>query len=174
MRRIVVTGSECTGKTTLARELAAALHVPWIPEYARDYAEGRAAALTAHDVEPIARGQVAREDSIIAHGDADGLVVLDTDLVSTTVYAEYYYGSCPPWIMDEARRRLGQLYLLCAPDIPWHADGVRDQPEARTELHARFAARLRELRARVLPVSGLGDRRLQHALAAVRGWRATC
>lgn len=173
MHRIVVTGSESTGKTTLARELAGALHAPWVPEYSRDYAEGQARQLTAHDVDPIARGQVAREDAVIAHGDADGLVILDTDLVSTTVYAEYYYGSCPPWIMEEARRRLGQLYLLCAPDIPWYADGIRDQPEARAELHARFEARLGALGALVLAVSGLGDRRLQHALAAVRGWRAT-
>ena len=37
MIRVVVTGSECTGKTTLAADLAARLSVPWVPEYARQY-----------------------------------------------------------------------------------------------------------------------------------------
>src|SRR5690348_11436432 len=42
--------------------------------------------LDAGDVEPIARGQIAAQDRALAdaHG---GLLVLDTDLVSTTVYA---------------------------------------------------------------------------------------
>ncbi|MFM9012689.1 MAG: AAA family ATPase, partial [Gemmatimonadota bacterium] len=33
--RVVLIGPECTGKTTLARGLAAALGAPWTPEAAR-------------------------------------------------------------------------------------------------------------------------------------------
>ena len=171
--RIVVTGSESTGKTTLARELAQALGVPWVPEYSRDYAEARGGVLSAADVEPIARGQVAREDEVIASiAPEQRLLVLDTDLVSTTVYAEHYYGSSPVWIMAEARQRLGGLYLLAATDIPWSADGVRDRPGERAELHRRFAGRLQELGATVAEVEGLGSLRLERALAAVRAWQA--
>lgn len=171
-RRIVVTGSESTGKTTLARDLADALGTAWIPEYARDYASARQAALTVDDVEPIGRGQAAREDAIIALVPAGRDVVLDTDLVSTMIYGEHYYGHAPRWVKEQAVMRQGDLYLLCAPDLPWEADGVRDQPFARHELHATFAAQLRALGALVLPVAGKGARRLQSALAAVRGWRA--
>jgi NadR type nicotinamide-nucleotide adenylyltransferase len=173
LARIVVTGSECTGKTTLARELAGALAVPWIPEYARDYAEARGGVLSAADVEAIARGQVAREDETIAGAAGSApFIVLDTDLLSTAVYAEHYYGVCPPWILEEARRRLGDLYLLAATDIPWQADGVRDRPGARAELHERFVKRLHDQQAVTVPIDGLGPRRLENALAAVRGWRA--
>jgi NadR type nicotinamide-nucleotide adenylyltransferase len=171
VQRIVVTGSESSGKTTLARELAAVLRVQWIPEYSRDYAESLTRTLTADDVEPIARGQMAREDQILG-ALSSSMIVLDTDLVSTTVYAEHYYGQCPSWIKDEARRRLGALYLLALPDLPWEADGVRDQRFARLELHAQFMARLREFGALVLEVDGFGERRLENAMAAVRGWRA--
>ena len=76
------------------------------------------------------------------------------------------------WILAAARARLGDLYLLCIPDIPWEADGVRDQPSARRELHECFAARLAEWNATVVVVGGVGAHRLEHALAAVRGWRA--
>ena len=172
VRRIVVTGSESSGKTTLARRLAAVLRVQWIPEYSRDYAESLTRALTADDVEPIARGQMTREDQILGAA-SSSMIVLDTDLVSTTVYAEHYYGQCPAWIKDEARRRLGALYLLALPDLPWEADGVRDQRFARMELHTQFIARLREFGALVLEVGGSGPRRLENAVAAVRGWRAS-
>lgn len=171
-RRIVFTGSESTGKSTLAQQLAAALGTDWIPEYSRDYAELRDGVLSADDVEPIARGQVAREDDWAATHPSAREVVLDTDLVSTTVYAEFYYGRCPPWILEEAQRRLGDLYLLCDLDLPWLADGVRDQPHARLGVHTRFEERLAAFGANVVTVSGVGDRRLQAAMAAVRGWRA--
>lgn len=174
MQRIVVTGSESTGKTTLASDLASWLGVRSIPEYARTYAEAKGGLLGPEDVDPIARGQMAREDDVIAAAATEGLVlvVLDTDLVSTTVYSESYYGSTAPWITAEARRRRGDLYLLADTDVPWSADGVRDRPDARREIHDRFVARLREMGAAWVSIDGLGARRLEHAIAAVRGWRA--
>lgn len=173
MQRIVVTGSESTGKTTLARDLAAWLGVPWVSEYSRAYAEAKGDVLSADDVDPIARGQMAHEDDLIGEA-ADGLslVVLDTDLVSTPVYAEHYYGASPPWIAVEAARRMGDLYILAETDIPWSPDGVRDRPLARREIHERFRKRLRDLGATWVAVDGLGPRRLEHAIAAIRGWRA--
>lgn len=173
--RVVVTGSESTGKTTLAFDLARALGTHWVAEFSRDYARQAQRALTAADVEPIARGQREREDRAIAawHVAFDGMpapppLILDTDLVSTTVYAEHYYGACPPWILTEGRARLGDLYLLCEPDLPWEADGVRDQPVERAQLHEAFRSRLREFGARVAPISGIGSQRLEQALAAMR------
>ena len=91
----------------------------------------------ADDVAPIAIGQRAGEDRGVAEWglrwgpNADWPpVVLDTDLLSTTVYAEHYYGACPEWIKRAARARMGSLYLLCEPDLPWSPDGVRDRPTA--------------------------------------------
>ncbi|MEO6447219.1 MAG: ATP-binding protein [Gemmatimonadaceae bacterium] len=178
--RIVVIGGESTGKTTLARDLARALRTNWVPEYSREYAERLERELTAADVEPIARGQMAAEDEGALEA-AGGYtrsslvkqeVVLDTDLVSTTVYAELYYGHCPTWILEAARARLGDLYLLCLPDLPWEPDGVRDRPLHRVEVLQRFTSRLTEWNATVMTISGGGTQRLEHALAAVRGWRA--
>ena len=74
--------------------------------------------------------------------------------------------------MTAARTRLADLYLLGAIDLPWTADGVRDQPHARAELERRFRDRLRAFGATVIPIDGRGARRIEHALAGVRGWRA--
>jgi NadR type nicotinamide-nucleotide adenylyltransferase len=163
---IVVTGSECTGKTTLARELADHFSAPCAPEFAREYLERKGAPLVAGDVEAIARGQVAGEDT--ASAGASGVMIRDTDLVSTVVYAHHYYGACPAWIEREARTRLGDLYLLLHPDVPWVADGLqRDRPSERELLHGLFTQRLRSLGARVADITGDWDTRRARAFDAV-------
>jgi NadR type nicotinamide-nucleotide adenylyltransferase len=170
-RRIVITGSECTGKTTLARALARDLGAILVPEFARAYAESKAGPLGAADVEPIARGQIRAEDEAIERARAEGnpLLVLDTDLVSTTVYARHYYGACPPWIDEAALARRGDLYLMCDVDVPWVSDAARDRPHHRDEIHAMFVDALERLGARWAPVRGLGDVRVDVARGAVRG-----
>jgi nicotinamide riboside kinase len=95
------------------------------------------------------------------------LVFLDQDLLSTVVYAKHYFGSCPLWIERLAASRRADLYLLCRPDLPWAADGVRDRPAAREEIHALFAAALAAAGARVVEVTGRGSEREARAVAAL-------
>ena len=165
VRRVVVTGSESTGKSWLAQRLAQRFDTVWVPEFARQYALQKAAPLDALDVEPIARGQIKAEDAVLSR--AGHLAILDTDLVSTVVYAEHYYEKCPPWIEDFARKRLADLYLLCDIDVPWVPDRARDRPHAREALHAAFQDRLERLGAHYTPIRGTWEEREAGAVAAV-------
>lgn len=170
MIRVVVTGSECTGKTTLARALAAHYGTTWSPEYARTFVEKKGAPPVAADVDTIARGQMHGEDRAATRAAADGggLVVLDTDLFSTLVYARHYYGSVPVWIEDAARERRGALYLLADIDVPWEADGLqRDRPGERELLQALFRSTLSAHGLPLIELRGPADRRLVEAIAAV-------
>lgn len=164
--RICLTGPECTGKTTLAQQLARELGVSWVPEFARDHAETCGHALTADDVEPIARGHLSSEER--ATGD---LVILDTDLLSTVVYARHYYGACPTWIEQAARERRADLYLLLDTDVPWEPGPARDGGgEVREDLFDAFRAALDEFETRWEIISGMGKERLEaviHASAEV-------
>ena len=149
--RLCLTGPECTGKSTLAAQLAREFGTVWVPEYAREYAETHGNVLTAADVEPIARGQMASED---AARDAER-IVLDTDLISTVVYARHYYGSCPQWIEAEALRRRADLYLLLDTDCIWLPDPARSPtPDDREDLFDAFRAALDEFDTRWHIVSG--------------------
>lgn len=154
--RIVLTGPESTGKTELARALAERFVTDWSPEYVREYAEACGSELTLDDHEPIARGQMAGEDAAVARAAALGadVVLLDTDLVSTAVYCEHYYGHCPPWIEETARARRAALYLLLDVDVPWVPDVVRDRADRRDELLAEFRDWLERVGARWALVSG--------------------
>jgi NadR type nicotinamide-nucleotide adenylyltransferase len=167
---VVVIGSECTGKTTLARELAARFDAPWSGEFAREYLDWKGAPLDASDVEAIARGQVEAEDAGMAAARAAGagVVVKDTDLVSTVVYANHYYQRCPGWIEQAAGERLGDLYLLLHPDVPWVADGLqRDRPAERERMHDLFQRRLNAYRAAVVNITGGWPVRHARAVDAV-------
>lgn len=167
--RVVLTGSESTGKSILAHELAARYHAELTPEYSREYALARHNVLGPGDVEPIARGQMTLEDDHIATARANHatLVIQDTDLLSTAVYAAHYYGACPAWITDEARRRRPDLYLLLEIDVPWVADGVRDQEHAREPTQQRFRDAVAASGAQFMVIGGDWTARRGQAVAAI-------
>jgi len=134
--RVVLTGSESTGKTTLAADLSRHYGALWLPEYVRDYLEWKGQPLDPSDVEPIARGQIAAQDQALER--AGRLLLLDTDVLSTVVYAEHYYGSCAEWIRTAAVVRRADVYLLCDIDVPWTNDPQRDRPHSRSAMQALF------------------------------------
>jgi len=178
---VTVTGPESTGKTTLAARLAKLLDTAWSPEASRGYLERRLArgvapdaALGAAHVGPIAVAQVDLEEAAAREAAARRrpLVVRDTDLVSTVVYARHYYGACPAWIERAARRRRAALYLLCDVDVPWIPDPARDRPRDREALHAAFVATLAALGCEVARVRGGWAAREEQAAAAVRALAA--
>lgn len=168
-RRVALTGSESTGKTALAPRLAGHFGTVWTTEYAREHLDRKqrelGAPLDERDIEPIARGQLAEEDRQARK--ANRLLVLDTDLVSTVVYARHYYGRCPAWIEQAARERRAHLYLLLKPDVPWVADPQRDRGDRRDEMHALFRATLTELGARFVEIGGDWPERFRQCVAAV-------
>jgi NadR type nicotinamide-nucleotide adenylyltransferase len=167
--RVVITGSESTGKSQLAHNLAEHFGCLWVREQSRGYADRVGWSLTAEDVSPIASAQIAAEDAGMTDAIRrnDRWLFLDTDLLSTVVYARHYYGACPSWVEAEARARLADLYLLSDIDIPWTSDGIRDRPHAREELQAAFRATLAEFNARTCSIRGVGESRLAAALRCI-------
>jgi len=166
VRRVVVTGSECTGKTTLAEALAERYRTVWIPEYSRQFVREKGRPPEYADVEAIARGQIGIEDDLASHG--HDLVIQDTDLLSTVIYSRHYYGDCPRWIEDALAKRTPDLYLLAGIDVPWTADGSqRDRGHMREEMHALFRRELIERESRFIEVRGSHTTRMSVAQRAI-------
>ncbi len=166
--RVVVTGSESTGKSRLAADLAAHYGAELVPEFVRGYAEARGAPLIFADHGPIAHGQIALEDK---HAEVArrgrGLLVQDTDLLSTVVYCNHYFGACPPWIADAARDRRPDLYLLPGIDVPWIPDGIRDREDRREEMHDLFLEAVAASGAPFVTIEGTWEERWRRAVESV-------
>jgi HTH-type transcriptional repressor of NAD biosynthesis genes len=168
VRRLVVTGPESTGKTTLAERLAGHFETVCVPEFARAHLDAKYAGREVPsppceegDIPVIARGQMASEDE--AARTANRLLVCDTDLYLTCLYAEEFFGHCPEWIREAAATRPADLHLLLDADVPWTADPQRDRPHRRAQLFARLREALEEGGRRYVVVSGSWDERWAQA-----------
>lgn len=168
VQRVAVVGAECTGKTTLARELAEHFRTIWVPEFARSYLESRGGTCAWEDMVRIAHGQMQAEDEAI--GRANRLLFCDTDLLTTSLWSHHYFKKCDIEIMANANAREFALTLLLAPDLPWVNDGLRDCPSLKDRkwFHARLREGLEKRKRRFAEITGQEDERLRNALQAIK------
>ena len=85
--RIVIIGSENSGKTTLCEHIASISKMDFNPEYAREYCLLNENDLSYEDVMPIATGQNISELEYINESKGQFLI-FDTNLLSTIIYSK--------------------------------------------------------------------------------------
>ena len=164
--RVVITGPESTGKSTLSAQLAQRTGGTWVPEYARTYIESLQRPYTREDVETIARHQISEMRELERQS---GLIIFDTWLILTKVWLEVVYGDSPGWLSDAIRSSQVDLFLLCVPDLPWVPDPVRENGgEMRNVLFNRYAAEISRYGFKWVFVQGEGEARIQNAMNALR------
>ena len=159
MRKVVITGPESSGKTTLAKSMADHFQVPWVSEFAREYLNGLDRPYEEKDLLAIARGQIKQENE--AASTSPRVLICDTSLMVLKIWSEYRYGRCHPWILEQIERRPVDLYLLCSPDIPWEPDPQRENPNDRDELFKLYQRALLNQPTRII----CGDRQERFVLA---------
>ena len=143
-RRVVITGAESTGTTTLARALAERLGTAWVPEVGRAVSEARGLPYvwTDADFEMIARRQQLDEDrAALVCGP---VLVCDTDALATCIWQERYMGRSTGPVEAIAASRSYALSVLTSDDIPFVQDGLRDGEHLRGWMTERFRERLRD------------------------------
>ncbi len=149
---IIVTGPESSGKTTLSRAVAAHFNGTWVPEYARHYLEKRHGRYEKKDLLRIARGQYLWERYMAQQGPAP--LVSDTSMLVLKVWSDYRFGQTHSWILERLRHSPQPLYLLCAPDIPWTEDPLRENPHDRELLFDIYRKELEGLGAPYAVIRG--------------------
>ena len=170
LKRVVIFGTESTGKTTLAKKLAEHFGAPWSPEFVREFWDLHDGKITAIDLGTIALGQMANEDHAAAQ--AKRVVFFDTDLLTCTLWDDVLFpGDCPRWVRAEAELRVRgvTLWLLCDTDIPFAPDPQRCFPDAAGREKGRKLWR-EALEKRLLPfveIRGDQTEREAAAIAAV-------
>jgi nicotinamide riboside kinase len=147
MHKIIVTGPESSGKTTLCKSLSKHFNLPFSKEYAREYLDALNRDYNQEDLLKIAKGQLKSEQNT---------QLLDTDLITIKIWSKYKYGSCDKWILEQIEKQKSEnrFYLLCKPDIPWKADPLRENPNDREELFEIYKKELESLAQNYFIVEG--------------------
>ncbi|MDD3267095.1 MAG: multifunctional transcriptional regulator/nicotinamide-nucleotide adenylyltransferase/ribosylnicotinamide kinase NadR [Burkholderiales bacterium] len=146
LKKVLITGTESTGKSTIVRYLAKIFNTSWSEEvgryYARDNLNGKENLLSYSDFSRIAWLQ--KEQDLQAYKTANKLVFIDTDAIVTNYYCKLYCNNINEvvesialenWAKDE-----WDLILYMEPDVPWIDDNQRlngDQ-ETREELNKQL------------------------------------
>ena len=159
--KVVLTGPECSGKTTLATQLAEHFGVSIAPEPARGYLQPEQVyqpsdllQLTAVQRRLEVKEPVRRQ-------------VFDTDLQTIYIWWQEKFGPAPEVLRRayaEYSSQCDRRYLLCRPDIPWKYDPLRENPDDRDRLYELYR---NDLNARGLVfglIEGQADQRFKCAV----------
>ena len=126
--KIAFTGPESSGKTTMAELIAEAYSTTFIPEYAREFLKDKT-TYTLADLDVIAKQQVE-----LCKASKNTLVISDTEMAVMLIWSKEKFKEVSPIIQSYWESQDFDHLFLCAPDIPWEADKLRENPLDRERL----------------------------------------
>lgn len=124
VKKILITGTESCGKSTLTQNLAKEFNTNFVLEIGREYSYEKGNFLTANLFDEIGILHYAEQLKNIKH--SNKLIFVDTDAIVTMYYKEMYGFNVYSPILDSiARTQDYDLILFLEPDVPWVDDGIR-------------------------------------------------
>ena len=165
LKRIVITGPESTGKSSLAKYLGEYFNCPYTDEQARKYLNNLIRPYQYEDLEAIGRLQVNTEEN--QNDPEKPFLFCDTDLITIKIWSDYRFGKTALWILQQIEQRHYDYYLLCRPDIPWEADPLRENPHDREELFQLHREILEYYNKQYAIVEGMGEERMEMAVSLI-------
>ncbi len=171
-KKVVIIGPESTGKSYTTRFLANYYKGVFVEEYAREYLTVNGIEYGFKDLYPIAEGQIRNEEEGVkkAKEENKNLLFIDTDLYVIKVWSEFVFGKCDNQILSQIAERKYDLYLLCATDLPWVKDEMREYPDLETReiLFRHYKDIMVQQSVPFTIVAGNYKERLQAAIEAVK------
>lgn len=158
IKKIILTGPESTGKTTLAKQLAQVYNTVWVPEFARTYLKGLNRPYREDDLLKIAQGQDDLESFFSKK--TNQYLFCDTSMLVMKIWSEYRFGKCHPWILEQLENEKNAIYILCGTDILWEYDEQRENPKDRNELYAKYLSELKFYQKKIIEVAGSQEVRI--------------
>jgi NadR type nicotinamide-nucleotide adenylyltransferase len=164
-RKVCLFGPESVGKSTLAEQLARHFNTCFVPEFARTLIEENGGNITFEDIETIAIGHQEAIEAALPQ--ANRLLFVDTDALTTQIWSEALFGRSPEMLEARIRETSFDLYLLLDVDVPWVSDVVRFRPENRQAFFNTCHQALERYHKRYVVIRGGWEVRFQQAVCEV-------
>ena len=165
MIKIVITGPESCGKSTLAKDLSIYYDAPLVEEFSREYLEKTRGHYCESDLYEIARGQLQREQEALKQ--QPQLIICDTGIHVIKIWSSYKYGRCDQRILRMVSKYTADLFLLVDCDIPYEEDKLRENPEERHILYQMYKDDLIQHDRKFQEISGTPSKRLKQSVGSI-------
>jgi HTH-type transcriptional repressor of NAD biosynthesis genes len=150
-------GPESTGKSFMAKKLAAEYQTEFVPEVSRELITGN--TFNQEDIIAVGQEQTARVFQKARN--ANKILFSDTDAITTQIYSREYLKVVPSILYEFEKMISYDLYFFFEIDVPWVSDGVRDfGAEAdRKRMQAIFKEELQRRKINFITVHGNWEQR---------------
>ncbi len=160
--KVVFLGAMSTGKSTITEALAKKYDTNFRSEYGRDYwAEHQVnRRLNLEAFNKIAKGHIEREDNEIVN--ANKYFFVDTNAITTYMYALDYHGKAPDYLAEVASQNYQRydLFFLCGDEIPYDATWDRSGSQKREIFQKQITADLKERNIPYIELKGNLEQRI--------------
>ena len=162
--KIVITGTESTGKTTLAKKLAKHFKCSLVLEAARDIISN-SNNFKFEKLHIVATEHAKRIDKIILTHHP--LVIIDTDVHTTISYAQFLFGRHLEISSDIYNSNKANVYLYLTKDVQYLQDGTRLSEAERNMLDQSHRQVLKDHDINFIELKGNWDQRFADAVEIV-------
>ena len=165
MIKILVTGSECSGKTTLAHGLAQHYRAVLIPELARSYLTLVDGVYHRHDLKLMAQAQHHLQNALA--GVDKSMQIHDTSWLVYKIWSSVRYGRVDREILEGFAAFEFDLIFLCEPTPIYEIDPLRPNGSSRWSLFYLYLKDLVEDFHLFKVLRGTPSERLAYAVTAI-------
>ncbi len=156
MIKIVFTGPESSGKTTISKAVSKKFNLPIVEEYARRYLNQLKRKYKYTDLVEIAKGQLKLEQK--AFKPNTKILICDTNLQVIKIWSQIKYNQCDSFILNN--QDFNCFYVLCSPDFQWVSDPLRENKHNRDELFEEYHAELKKNKCKFIVIKGAHEKRM--------------
>jgi nicotinamide riboside kinase len=156
IKKIVFSGPESTGKTTLSKELSEMLDAPWVSEYAR-YHLHKNVFQGEKTLKLICAGQLNWEKFYETR--AKDFLVCDTDPLVLAVWALDKLGYIPNFLEEAVANHPYALRFLCYPDTKWLPDPLREDGNRREVIFEMYLSLIEKFNLDFILLKGNFDKK---------------
>lgn len=163
--KVVILGTESTGKTTLTEQLAQHFNCSAVTEIARDLIDN-SNTFGFDDLHLVATEHAKRIDTAVLQ--QSPLIIIDTDIHTTKSYANFVFSKTLDVESKVYNSNKADLYLYLNNDVEFVQDGTRLSENDRNLLDISHRQILTQHNIEITEITGNWEQRFEQAVTTIK------